>query len=362
MGTQNNSFGNYVAGKPSIKTIPSVSILCEKINVLPINMKVLLKLIVSGISNKDVGGGYSLKLVPSDAKIKLSTTDFDIEEGWTIQTYVESNVELKGSYIQVKIDGKDSNRININFNNNKSKDIFSTTEINRLISENSHIVKFVEAKPPLSEYSGNYCMGAAERVISELLLDDKNFYSVEKMTHKRKNSIFFTNKTAIDRANVIDRLGFVKSKWEFDKYKIDHDSLKIINSSKDELDADNNFSIVNDKIITISDKSKKEMYDLFLKDISSIFGFHVYYFCIVGGFHTQILVIDSTNGPCESTYVMYDQHGPKSKGQGKLSDIAEGFRAQTSFNFANSCLNRFLSGKTKYWDSTKTYLWKIQKK
>ena len=354
-----NSFGAYVAGKPSIKPLPTLSMACEKINVLPVNKKILLKLKVSG-KNGWFADKYKLELVPSSSKIKLSNTNFEIEEEWVIKFYIECSEVLNG-YLQVKIDGKDSNRVNINFTNSNTKDNFSLAEINRLINENSYMVKFVDSQSP-SEYSGNYCMGAAERGLSELLKDNKNFYSVERTTHKRKNSVSFTGKTAIDRGNVMDSLGFVKSKWEFDKYKIDQNSLKTINDSKDITDADNNFSIVNDKIITISDNAKQSLYNLFLNDISSMFGYHVYYFCIVGGFHTLILVIDSTNGPCESTYKMYDQHGPKSKGQGKLIDIGEGFRAQTSFNFANSCLNRYKVGKTKYWDSTKSYLWKIQEK
>ncbi|KMQ58399.1 hypothetical protein ACM39_18595 [Chryseobacterium sp. FH2] len=59
---------------------------------------------------------------------------------------------------------------------------------------------------------------------------------------------------------------------------------------------------------------------------------------------------------------MYDQHGAKKKGQGDLKEIGEGFRAQTSHNFANSCLIRYQENKTKYYDKTTTKVWKIQKK
>ncbi|OXA89516.1 hypothetical protein [Flavobacterium hercynium] len=362
MATPNNSFGNYVAGKPTVLIPPTLSLFCEKINTLPANKKILLKFVVSGISKKDWGGKYSLKLVPSDPKIKLSTNEFEVEEGWTIQTNIESKAEIKGSYLQVKINDKDSSRISIDFTSDIKKDIFSDVAIKRLLDENTKLAELVDSDHPLPEYAGNYCMAAAERGISELLQDYKNFYAIDKKTQKRKNSVYFTGKTAIDRGNVMHGLGNVKSKWEFDKYKIDHDLLKKLNSSKNNSDANNVFQSINNDIITISEESKKALYNLFLKDISSVFGFHVYYFCIVGGFHTLLLIIDSTKGPCESTYAMYDQHGIKSKGQGKLSEIGEGFRAQSSFNFANSCLNRFKGGKTKYWDSTKTYLWKIQKK
>lgn len=153
----------------------------------------------------------------------------------------------------------------------------------------------------------------------------------------------------------------MKLSWDFDKYKINHSDREKINNSKDYKEAENNFFKVDQTIISISAEAKKQIYELFLKDIVEI-GYHVYYFTIAGGFHTLLLVIDATKGICSSTYIMYDQHGEKKKGQGDLREIGEGFRAQTSHNFANSCLNRYSIGKTKHWDSTKTKVWKIQKK
>jgi hypothetical protein len=358
MGTS-NSFGTYVAGTPSIKLLPTLFLECEKIKSLPINQKFLLRLKVSG-KNGWFADKYSLELVPSSNKIKISNTSFEIEEEWVIKTYIECSEVLNG-YLQVKIDGKDSNRININFTSNEAKDVFSTTEITRLINENIYLAVQVNKTSPLVEYRGNYCMSAAERGVSELLKDYNNFYSVERTTDKRRNSVSFTGKTAIDRGNAFDGLGFVKNNWKFDKYKINHSDRETINNSKNYQEANSNYNIVDQTIITLSDESKKEMYELFLNDITSI-GYHVYYFTITGGFHTLLLVIDATKSPCESTYKMYDQHGEKSKGQGSLKDIGEGFRAQTSHNFSNSCLNRYSEGKTKYWDKTFTQVWKIQKK
>lgn len=42
-------------------------------------------------------------------------------------------------------------------------------------------------------------MQAAERGLSELLQNAKDFYSVERNTHKHKNRIGFSGLTAVDR-------------------------------------------------------------------------------------------------------------------------------------------------------------------
>ncbi len=353
-----NSLGTYVAGKPTIKPLPTLFFECEKIKSLPVNQKILLKLKVSG-KNGWFADTYKLELVPSSSKIKLSNTSFEVEEEWVIKTYIECSEILNG-YLQVKIDGKESNRININFNSN-SKDAFSTTEINRLVDENTYLAKEVNKSNPFAEYQGNYCMSAAERGISELLKDYSNFYSVERTTHIRRNKVSFTGKTAIDRGVAFKGLGFVKNNWKFDKYNINQSDRESINNSTSDIDAEANFHKVDLTIIALSNEGKRNIYELFLNDITSI-GYHVYYFTVSGGFHTLLLVINATKSPCESTYIMYDQHGDKKKGQGDLKDIGEGFRAQTSHNFANSCLNRYTTGKTKYWDKTFTEVWKVQKK
>ena len=103
----------------------------------------------------------------------------------------------------------------------------------------------------------------------------------------------------------------------------------------------------------------------FVNDIANRKGFHVYYLSITGGFHTLLLVIDSRNEK-NQTYAIYDQHGPSSS-NGKLSEIGEGLRRQTSWTFANTCLNRYSShvlhnnNKHQQWDGLTTTLWKIQR-
>jgi len=107
-------------------------------------------------------------------------------------------------------------------------------------------------------------------------------------------------------------------------------------------------------------ESKTKILNNFLQDIKSRQGFHVYYFCITGRFHTLLLVINNSN-PCNTSYAIYDQHG-ESTSKGKSDNIGEGFARQTSWTFANTCLNRYINNKTSKWDSTNTMVWKIQRK
>lgn len=83
-------------------------------------------------------------------------------------------------------------------------------------------------------------------------------------------------------------------------------------------------------------------------------------FCITGWFHTLLLVINNSN-LCSASYSIYDQHG-EIRSKGKLENIGDGFAKQTSWTFANTCLNRYIKGTTSQWDSTNTIVWKIQRK
>lgn len=206
MGT-GNSVGEYNPGKPSLKIIPTVFMACEKIRILPTKIKLLLYLRVSGESEKDWGGNYSLEIKPSNPKIKLSTSKYNkIEEGWLLKTYIECNDEIPNAYLKMYIDGVETNTVYISFSNIVGKDVFNKIEKSRLVNENKYISQQVESNSRLIEYAGNYCMGAAERGISELLLDYKSFYSVERGTHKRRNGVSFSGKTAFDRGMLYKKM------------------------------------------------------------------------------------------------------------------------------------------------------------
>jgi len=113
-------------------------------------------------------------------------------------------------------------------------------------------------------------------------------------------------------------------------------------------------------IISFKPGEKTNLQSQIENGIEGRMGFHVYYFTVTNGFHTLLLVINNYDKN-NATYIIYDQHGPTSS-QGGLSDLAEGIRKQTSWTFANTCLNRYEAGKSNSWDATNTYLWKIQRK
>ncbi len=240
------------------------------------------------------------------------------------------------------------------------KDVFFKPEIDIQIEELEYIQDFADQE--LSpEYDENYCMQSAERGLSELLDDDKNFYSVYRKTHKHKNSIGFSGKTVYDRGNNFLKKGFVQTTHTFNKYKINKSQKELVYNSDDNDDALKNYKKVKYSIIEISKNDEKTIDSYFKNDLKNKIGYHVYYFTVTNGFHTLTLIIDNTN-PCSPNYEIWDQHGITTS-SGKLSEIAhEGFRKQTSWTFANTCLNRYYKNKTKYHDSTETKLWKIQRK
>jgi|GEM_PF-1476936 len=239
------------------------------------------------------------------------------------------------------------------------KDIFMPAEVKRLIDEIDYITPLANAEVA-PEYDENYCMQAAERGISALLNNYTDFYAVERGSHKHKNGIGFSGLTAIDRGNKIKANGYVIKSWGYNEYIIDHSKRAQINNSKSKEEAKNNYKAVSYNIISLSQEGKTNILNNFLQDIKNKPGFHVYYFCITGGFHTLLLVINNSN-PCNASYAIYDQHG-ESTSKGKLEDIGDGFARQTSWTFANTCLNRYIKGTTSQWDSTNTIVWKIQRK
>jgi hypothetical protein len=91
------------------------------------------------------------------------------------------------------------------------------------------------------------------------------------------------------------------------------------------------------------------------KSILNRIGFHIFYTTYSDDFHVQILIIDNSN-PCSPTYKIVDQHG-ESTSKGRLLDIEEGFKNQSSWTYANFYLNHNKQILTK----TTSSLWKIQR-
>ncbi len=271
----------------------------------------------------------------------------------------------RGNKFSVNIKGKDdtddnfkstdkivtSGRLNFSI---IEKDVFIKNEAQRVTNEILFIEPFANAGTA-PEYDENYCMQAAERSLSELFNNYTDFYSVDR-SHKHRNKISFSGKNAIDRGNKFKSLGYVKTEFSFDDYKIDHNNRKSIVDPQ-------SYKKVRYDIISLNSNSLQEF---FQKQITDRIGYHIFYFTVTSGFHTLILIINNTT-PCNPYFTIYDQHG-ETTSKGDFTEVAEGIRKQTSWTFANTCLNRYNShlknknNKHHQWDSTKTILWKMQRK
>ncbi|MPS72959.1 MAG: hypothetical protein E2590_07370 [Chryseobacterium sp.] len=342
------SYGNYLFIKREIFPT-SISFECSKIVEYNIGVGETREKLRFKVGGKNDDNKRDIKFELNNSNISLSTIQWKAENEWILLTNITGK-KIGDTLITVKVEGKTLNIIKIKCVN--YKDVFSNTEAKRLIDEINYIKPKADAETA-PEYDENYCMQAAERGISELLKNYTDFYSVERGTDKHRNKIGFSGLTAIDRGNKIKANGFVSSQFEFNDYSIDHTKRKSIIDSA-------SYGIVKYDIISFSTTGKNKLYGYFDNIIRNKIGFHAFYFTVTNGFHTLLLLIDNSN-PCDAKYAIYDQHGITSS-SGKFNDIAEGIRKQTSWTFANTCLNRFSAGKSSQWDSTKTILWKIQRK
>ena len=332
---------------------------CSDYDNLPLNTQILLRFKLDGTYQRFGGSMYVVTLTCSNKSITLSTKSVFIEEGWFFLTNIHS--PGKGiAVVESSVYGTPSGRFQFNFLD--SKDVFTKAKYDLLMSELKYVSTEVNDPNHHSEYNGNYCMGAAERGLSELMGDITNFYAVERTTQKHKNKISFSGKNAISRGKHFQALGLTEAFHEFNSYKINHTKKDLIYKSKDEPDARKNYDAVKYDIIELTKAAKDALTKFFDDDLKNKeLGYHIYYFTVTDGFHTLLLIIDKLSNPCKSTYEIWDQHGISSS-SGLYTEIAEGIRRQTSWTFANSCLNRYITKKTDKYDSTKTYLWKMKQK
>lgn len=332
---------------------------CKEYDVLPLNTPILLKFKLDGIYKRIGGDDHTVTLICSNRAVSLTTKKVIIEEGWSFKTFIQSS-GIGSATLEISVDGVIDARFQFKFS--ESNDVFKKTKYDLLMDELSYIAPEVNNPSPHSEYAGNYCMGASERGLSELLGDITNFYAVERGTHKRKNKVSFSGKSAIDRGKHFQKLGYTEKNHKFNGYKIVNAKKDLIYNAKDETEATTQYTTVKYDIIEFTATGKNTLTKTFEDDLKDKeLGYHIYYFTVTDGFHTLLLIIDKFSDPCNPKYEIWDQHG-KSSSYGPLADIAEGIRRQTSWTFANSCLNRYKSKRTKYVDSTDTFLWKIKQK
>ncbi|MGO3183422.1 MAG: hypothetical protein ACTIJ9_11375 [Aequorivita sp.] len=291
-----------------------------------------------------------------EAEFKIEQNEFEVKYGSQINLKIKNQkISKKVIFIDIFSDDWMTSKLKCGrialISNLLEKDVFTSEENKRLVDEIKYIAPHADLEIA-PEYDENYCMQAAERGLSELLNNEINFYAVKRGSHIHKNSLGFSGLNAIDRGTKFNSLGFVKSTFIFDDYKIDQTKRKSI------IDV-NTYNSLKYDIVSISN-GKKILIDNYFDNTKDGIGYHVYYLSVTNGFHVLLLVVNNSN-PCDPIYTIYDQHGITSS-SGKLNDIAEGILRQTNWTFANTCLNRHLLGKSSQWDSTKTYLWKIQKK
>ncbi len=354
--TKNIIFSNYTQIERGIGVRYKSE--CTKINklVLVPNVKKKCRFKVDGNTKSFDGNPYDIKFEFLSSEMELSTSDWSLGKGEVALTNITT--KKAGNFtITVRVNGEITN--NIEVISKKTKDSFSKKDTDRLVEEIEYIVPFVEAKTA-PEYDENYCMQAAERGLSRLLNNTIDFYSVQRGSHTQISKIRFSGLTAIDRGNKIQKMGYVKTNRSFNGYIINHSDRKLINNSSNNVEAKNNYKTVMYSIVNAPNSVKKDFYNQFILELDDNYTFHVYYLSITGGFHTLLLIIDFRD-PCNAKYKIYDQHGI-TRSTGQLDDIADGFIKQTSWTFANTCLNRYYTKKTTYWDSTETRLWKIQRK
>lgn len=293
----------------------------------------------------------------SNSKVKITPVSTKVNYGDEIEIEIEHTLS-RGEKFSIDIEGKDdkddtfgvsdlvvtSGKINFSI---VDKDVFLKSEHQKMVDEIIFLKPFADAGAP-SEYSGNYCMSAAERALSILTQNTTNFYSVDR-THNRLNNIGFSGKGAKDRGAKFKSLGYTKSNFIFDGYNIDHNKRVATKNNSD-------YSSNKYDVVTITKGSP--LFTYFTNDINKKIGYHVYYMSITNDFHTLILIINNID-PCNKTYSIYDQHG-KTSSSGKFLDIEDGIAKQTSWTFLNDYMNRgFIP--SKYGKAT-TRLWKIQRK
>jgi len=329
---------------------------CNAVKILPLKHKQLLTFKLGGTYSWIGGNHHTVSMSCRNRSVTLTTKKVNVEEGWKFLTQISSS-STGSALLDITASGIRRKRVNFTFLD--SLDVFDEVEKNRLIHELEYLRGFVRNKSP-SEYSGNYCMQAAERGLSALLNNNTDFYAVYRNTHKHKNRIGFSGKNAIDRGKAFDKKGFVAKKHVFNSFNINHTQKNLIYNATNQNNAENRYQQVQNSIVTLTTLGSSTIKRFFDSDLKGKeIGFHVYYLAVTDAFHTLLLIIDKFTNPCNPTYQIMDQHGLTSS-YGLLKDLPEGIRRQTSWTFANTCFNRYRNGTTGYYNSTKLHLWKIK--
>ncbi|KMQ58369.1 hypothetical protein ACM39_18615 [Chryseobacterium sp. FH2] len=280
MGTS-NSIGVYKPGKPSIDLPPNIiRIGCTKVEKLYINQAALLEFKVEGVSKKDIGGSYKVKLLPSDSNIllfdskKQTKYEFEVEKGWKFSVYVGGSKVVENARINVEVDGVKTLSFPISIL--QDKDVFSKEDVKRLkVSANS------------LGLTSTACINVADARISELLQDKNNFMN--------------RNRQRMSHGEYTPRLKFLLSKGY------------VLGSIKEFRYNLNNGEIYRPKNLKESAKSYIE------NQIKNKIGYHVFYISMLNDVHVLTLLINNNN-PCDTKFEVLDQ-GTKWQTNGEQSIV-----------------------------------------
>lgn len=284
-----------------------------------------------------------------------STTTFTLSASLSEFEKLSKSV-LEGDFeffITIEVDGLESRTSEFSLpeikTNNAAKlykDVFSAEQFTELKDEIEWVTRFVELESP-REYAENYCMQAAERGLSKLLSNTKDFYALNR-DNKHLNNVNLSGLTAEDRGRKFQKLGFVAAYIEFNEYRIKKDILHKI-TGRDNLGT---------YMYDVLEYTSNKLADQISKLLYNKNGIHIFYLSVSDNFHTLILSINNELTD-DITYEIYDQHGLTTS-FGKFEDIGVGVLRQSNWTFANQYLN--MGPKIGLYPKSITRLWKIQRK
>lgn len=255
-----------------------------------------------------------IKFELNNSNISLSTSVWSAENEWILKTKITGKA-IGETVITVKVEGKTLNVIKIKCIN--YKDVFSQTEIDRLIVENQRSISNHTA-----------CIVAADKQLGKLLNNNTDFITDSS---NNKANVY----TAYTRVEQIKSKGFLANESIFSQ-----NTFKGGGNYQPEKYSNGNEHIVSNYLDT---------------SIGNKLGFHVFYFTILNGYHVLNLVIDNQN-PCDRKFKIYDQLRDRGK-YVVFSQVDEKILEMNVNNWSGAAsLTRDKTASTKFG------IWKIQKK
>lgn len=255
-----------------------------------------------------------VKFILNNKNISISTSEWNAESDWKLLTNITGKTAGE-TIVTVQIEDKTLNSFKIKCIN--YKDVFSESDVNRLIAENNISLSLHTA-----------CIIAADKQLGKLLLDSKSF--ITNSSNNKAN--VYSAYTRIDQVN---NNGFVKN-------------FQIFNQNA--FKGGGNYQPIE------YNSGQENIVSNYLKNaIGSNRGFHVFYFTILNGYHVLLLVVDASD-LCDVKFKIYDQL--KDRGEYLSISSIDGKILEMIVNNWGGAAD-LTKDKTA---STKFGIWKIQRK